>query len=179
MSIANMAAYNCSLSLWLGYVAVKRPARDISRSLLQTQRWEQSLFRHSPPVTCRLAYPDVRRDGRSSIIPHAGPGTSSSGRSRRRRFRWGARNDKLRGNHPSYYKKLDLRHSPVVVHPLNLLTFFRLCNAMQNKTAAAHHSVWQLCITCGHGMYVLVFALITCRKERLRWETILAGSLTL
>lgn len=43
MSIANMAAYNCSLVLWVGYVAVKRPARDISRSLLQPQRWEQSL----------------------------------------------------------------------------------------------------------------------------------------
>lgn len=43
MSIANMAAYNCSLGLWLGYVAVKRPARDGSISLLHTQRWEQSL----------------------------------------------------------------------------------------------------------------------------------------
>src|SRR5579864_8933381 len=43
MSIANMAAYDCSLGLWLGYVAVKRPARDSSRSLLQPQRWEQSL----------------------------------------------------------------------------------------------------------------------------------------
>ena len=43
MSIANMAAYNCSLILWVGYVAVKRPARDLSSSLLQTKRWEQSL----------------------------------------------------------------------------------------------------------------------------------------
>lgn len=43
MSILNMAAYNSSLLLWLGYVAVKRPARDSSRSLLQPQRWEQSL----------------------------------------------------------------------------------------------------------------------------------------
>ena len=43
ISIANMAAYNCSLVLWVSYVAVKRPARDISRSLLQPQRWEQSL----------------------------------------------------------------------------------------------------------------------------------------
>jgi hypothetical protein len=43
MSVANMAAYNCSLALWLGYVTVKRPARDSSRSLLQPQRWEQSL----------------------------------------------------------------------------------------------------------------------------------------
>src|SRR5689334_1644953 len=33
VSIANMAAYNSSLTLWLSYFAVKRPARDASRSL--------------------------------------------------------------------------------------------------------------------------------------------------
>jgi len=43
MSIFNMAAYNTSLTLWLTYMAVKRPVRDLSRSLLQPQRWEQSL----------------------------------------------------------------------------------------------------------------------------------------
>jgi len=43
MSIVNMMAYNGSLLLWLGYVAVKRPARDSSRPLLRTERWEQSL----------------------------------------------------------------------------------------------------------------------------------------
>jgi hypothetical protein len=43
MSILNMAAYNCSLLVWFGYVAVKSPARDASLSLLQPQRWEQSL----------------------------------------------------------------------------------------------------------------------------------------
>ena len=43
MSMVNMMAYNSSLVLWLGYVAVKRPARDSSRTLLQPQRWEQSL----------------------------------------------------------------------------------------------------------------------------------------
>jgi hypothetical protein len=43
MSILNMAAYNGSLLVWLGYVAVTRPARDTSQSLLQPQRWEQSL----------------------------------------------------------------------------------------------------------------------------------------
>jgi hypothetical protein len=43
MSMVNMMAYNSSLLLWLGYVAVKRPARDNSRPLLQPQRWEQSL----------------------------------------------------------------------------------------------------------------------------------------
>jgi len=43
MHIVNMAAYNSSLLVWLSYVAVKSPARDVSVSLLQPQRWEQSL----------------------------------------------------------------------------------------------------------------------------------------
>ena len=43
MSIINMTAYNVSLTVWISYVAVKRPTRDVSRSLLQPQRWEQSL----------------------------------------------------------------------------------------------------------------------------------------
>jgi hypothetical protein len=43
MSILNMAAYNGTLLIWLGYVGVKSPARDVSLSLLQPQRWEQSL----------------------------------------------------------------------------------------------------------------------------------------
>jgi len=43
MSVVNMVAYNGSLMVWLGYVVLKSPARDVSRSLLQPQRWEQSL----------------------------------------------------------------------------------------------------------------------------------------
>jgi hypothetical protein len=43
MSILNMACYNGSLLVWLGYVVVKSPARDASLSLLQPRRWEQSL----------------------------------------------------------------------------------------------------------------------------------------
>ena len=43
MSVVNMVAYNCTLMVWLGYVVVKSPARDVSRTLLQPQRWEQSL----------------------------------------------------------------------------------------------------------------------------------------
>lgn len=43
ISILNMAAYNSSLGLWVAYVAVKRPARDVSQPLLKSQRWEQSL----------------------------------------------------------------------------------------------------------------------------------------
>lgn len=43
MSIVNMTAYNLSLSVWLGYLVAKSPARDASNTLLQPQRWEQSL----------------------------------------------------------------------------------------------------------------------------------------
>jgi len=43
MSMLNMAAYNGSLMVWLGYVSLKSPARDVSMSLLRPQRWEQSL----------------------------------------------------------------------------------------------------------------------------------------
>ena len=43
LSILNMTAYNGSLLVWLGYVAITSPARDASLSLLQPQRWEQSL----------------------------------------------------------------------------------------------------------------------------------------
>jgi hypothetical protein len=42
-SILNMAAYNSSLIVWFTYVAVQRSARDATHSLLQPQRWEQSL----------------------------------------------------------------------------------------------------------------------------------------
>jgi len=43
ISLLNMIAYNATLLLWLSYVAIKRPARDGTVSLLQPQRWEQSL----------------------------------------------------------------------------------------------------------------------------------------
>ena len=43
MSIVNMVAFNCSLVVWLAYVATKSPARNASTVLLQPQRWEQSL----------------------------------------------------------------------------------------------------------------------------------------
>lgn len=50
ISLLNMGAYNSSLLMWLGYVYVKRPARDASYSLLQPQRWEQSLSDIHHPV---------------------------------------------------------------------------------------------------------------------------------
>lgn len=43
ISMVNMTAYNSSLLMWLGYVAVRRPLRDGNVTLLQPQRWEQSL----------------------------------------------------------------------------------------------------------------------------------------
>jgi hypothetical protein len=52
MSVVNMMAYNCSLGLWFGYVAVKRPLRDMTHPLLKPQRWEQSLsdIHHTLPA---------------------------------------------------------------------------------------------------------------------------------
>jgi hypothetical protein len=43
VSILNMSAYNSTLLVWFGYVALRSPARDASLSLLQPQRWEQGL----------------------------------------------------------------------------------------------------------------------------------------
>ncbi|MGO9088545.1 MAG: hypothetical protein ACLP6G_03445 [Terriglobales bacterium] len=43
MSIVNMTAYNLSLGVWVGYLVARSPARDASNTLLQPQRWEQSL----------------------------------------------------------------------------------------------------------------------------------------
>ena len=42
-SILNMIAYDGCMMVWVGYLAIKSPARDAVSSLLQTQRWEQSL----------------------------------------------------------------------------------------------------------------------------------------
>ena len=57
MSMVNMVAYNSSLLLWLGYVAVRRPVRDASASLLQTQRWEQSLSDIQHPLPANSLIP--------------------------------------------------------------------------------------------------------------------------
>ncbi len=43
LDLINMSAYNASLVIWLAYSAYKGPARDVNSSLLQPQRWEQSL----------------------------------------------------------------------------------------------------------------------------------------
>jgi hypothetical protein len=43
ISVVNMAAYNCTLLIWLGYTLAKSPAREATSTLLRPQRWEQSL----------------------------------------------------------------------------------------------------------------------------------------
>jgi hypothetical protein len=43
MSMVNMAAYNATLLIWMGYALAKARPREISGVLLQPQRWEQSL----------------------------------------------------------------------------------------------------------------------------------------
>jgi hypothetical protein len=43
MSLINMAAYNCTLLIWLWYTLAKSPARDAGSILLRPQRWEQGL----------------------------------------------------------------------------------------------------------------------------------------
>jgi hypothetical protein len=43
MGLINMAAYNVTLFIWLGYALAKSPVRDAGSVLLRPQRWEQSL----------------------------------------------------------------------------------------------------------------------------------------
>lgn len=52
MNLANMAAYNCALLIWLSYAFAKSPARDAGSILLRPQRWEQGLtdLHHSLPA---------------------------------------------------------------------------------------------------------------------------------
>ncbi len=57
ISMANMTAYNATLLTWLAYVAVKRPARDSTQSLLQPQRWEQSLTDIHHPLPAESLIP--------------------------------------------------------------------------------------------------------------------------
>jgi hypothetical protein len=43
MELVNMAAYNCTLFIWLGYTLAKNLAREAPANMLRPQRWEQSL----------------------------------------------------------------------------------------------------------------------------------------
>jgi len=50
MSLVNMGAYNVAIASWFGYCLIKRPARDMTASLLQSQRWDQGLSDIQNPV---------------------------------------------------------------------------------------------------------------------------------
>jgi hypothetical protein len=49
-SFVNMAAYNLTILIWLGYVLVESPAREQASAMLRPQRWEQSLNDIQHPV---------------------------------------------------------------------------------------------------------------------------------
>jgi hypothetical protein len=49
-NIANMAAYNLSIVIWIGYSLARREARQSAVNPLQTQRWEQGLADIQHPV---------------------------------------------------------------------------------------------------------------------------------
>jgi hypothetical protein len=72
MNIVNMAAYNGSLMVWLGYVWVTSPARDTDLSLLQPQRWEQSLsdIHHPLPADSLIPMFEGMVDRALSRAPH-------------------------------------------------------------------------------------------------------------
>ncbi len=57
VSLLNMTAYNASLLTWLGYCAAKSPVRDDTATLLQTQRWEQTLSDIHHPVSADSLIP--------------------------------------------------------------------------------------------------------------------------
>jgi hypothetical protein len=56
-SMTNMAAYNVTILIWLGYALAKSPAREASASLLMSQRWDQSLTDLQHPATADSLIP--------------------------------------------------------------------------------------------------------------------------
>jgi hypothetical protein len=57
VDIVNMAVYNAALLIWLVYSAHKSPARETSSTLLQPQRWEQSLTDLHHPLSADSLIP--------------------------------------------------------------------------------------------------------------------------
>ncbi len=57
MGLVNMAAYNLTLLIWLGYTLAKSPAREAPATLLRPQRWEQSLTDIHHPVPANSLIP--------------------------------------------------------------------------------------------------------------------------
>jgi hypothetical protein len=56
-SMTNMAAYNCTILVWVTYAARKSPARDEPATLLMSQRWDQSLGDLQHPATADSLIP--------------------------------------------------------------------------------------------------------------------------
>jgi hypothetical protein len=57
MGLVNMAAYNCTLLIWLGYTLAKSPAREAASTLLRPQRWEQTLTDIHHPLPANSLIP--------------------------------------------------------------------------------------------------------------------------
>ena len=51
LSLVNMGAYNCAITIWFVYSCVRSVNREASTTLLKTQRWEQSLSDLQHPST--------------------------------------------------------------------------------------------------------------------------------
>jgi hypothetical protein len=81
VNVVNMAAYNASLLLWLGYMAAKSPAREGSQTLLQSQRWEQSLtdIHHPLPADSLIPMFEGMVDRALSRTQQVPPATPESG----------------------------------------------------------------------------------------------------
>jgi hypothetical protein len=57
MNLANMAAYNCAIVVWFGYMLAKGVAREAPSNLLTSQRWEQSLAELQRPASADSLIP--------------------------------------------------------------------------------------------------------------------------
>jgi len=56
-NFANMSVYNCTIIVWLVYVAGKSPERDTSATILMSQRWDQSLTELQHPASADSLIP--------------------------------------------------------------------------------------------------------------------------
>lgn len=57
VNLVDAVAYNGAILVWLGYAALKCPARDTSAQLLMSQRWDQSLTDLQHPVSADSLIP--------------------------------------------------------------------------------------------------------------------------
>jgi len=81
ISLIDMAAFNCTLLIWLGYTLAKIPARHAETNMLRPQRWEQSLTDIQHPVPADSLIPMFegmvdralsRTQGASAVNPENG-----------------------------------------------------------------------------------------------------------